>query len=68
MASSNHERAHQALDELSDDEIEVFFEVFTERRKHETPALALRAGFVEVYRARDAAAGDAVKLQPARSD
>ena len=54
MASSDREIVNQALDELSDDEVEVFYKVFTERRKHETLGLALREGFVEVYRARDA--------------
>jgi DNA-directed RNA polymerase specialized sigma24 family protein len=61
MASSNREAVHRAIDDLSDDEAEVFYKVFTERRKHEEPALALRAAFIEVYRARReaAAASDA---------
>jgi hypothetical protein len=59
MASSNREIVHRALDELSDEEIEVFYKVFTERRKHEPPGLALRESFVEVYRARDARAAAA---------
>jgi hypothetical protein len=54
MASSDREIVRQPLDELSDDEVEVFCEVFAKRRKRETPGLALREGFVEVYRARDA--------------
>ena len=56
MASSNREAVHRAIDDLSDDEAEVFYKVFTERRKHEEPALALRAAFIEVYRARREAA------------
>jgi hypothetical protein len=51
---TNREIVHQAIDELSDDEVEVFYKIFTERRKHEEPGLALRAAFVEVYRARRA--------------
>ena len=56
MASSNREAVHRAIDDLNDDEVEVFYKVFTERRKHEEPGLALRAAFIEVYRARREAA------------
>jgi hypothetical protein len=56
MALSNREAVHRAIDDLSDDEAEVFYKIFTERRKHEEPGLALRAAFIEVYRARREAA------------
>ena len=56
MAPSSREVVHRAIDELSDDEVEVFYKVFTERREHEEPGLALRAAFIEVYRARREAA------------
>ncbi len=65
MASSNREAVHRAIDELNDDEVEVFYKVFTERRKHEEPGLALRAAFVEVYRARREAAAAASEAQEA---
>jgi DNA-directed RNA polymerase specialized sigma24 family protein len=65
MASSNREAVHRAIDDLSDDEAEVFYKVFTERRKHEEPGLALRAAFVEVYRARREAAASAGEAQEA---
>ena len=54
MASSNREAVHRAIDDLSDDEAEDFYKIFTERRKHEEPGLALRAAFVEVCIARAA--------------
>jgi hypothetical protein len=53
---TSREIVHRAIDDLSDDEVEVFYKIFTERRKHEEPGLALRAAFVEVYRARRDAA------------
>jgi len=53
---TNRELVHQAIDDLNDDEVEVFYKIFTERRKHEEPGLALRHAFIEVYRARRAAA------------
>ncbi len=65
MASSNREAVHRAIDDLSDDEAEVFYKVFTERRKHEEPALALRAAFIEVYRARREPAAAASEAQEA---
>ncbi len=65
MASSNREAVHRAIDELNDDEAEVFYKVFTERRKHEEPGLALRAAFIEVYRARREATAAASEAQEA---
>ena len=43
----------------SEEEAGTLLEVFTERRKHEAPGLALRHAFEVVYRARDASAGPA---------
>jgi hypothetical protein len=53
---TNRELVHQAIDDLNDDEVEIFYKIFTERRKHEEPGLALRHAFIEVYRARRSAA------------
>jgi DNA-directed RNA polymerase specialized sigma24 family protein len=47
------EWVHRAIDELSDDEVEVFYKVFIEQRKHQPPGRALSEAFEVVYRARE---------------